>query len=185
MPRIGIANTTAAPTCDATTRFTVWTGMGATMAYPHNSEGLEDWPVTAYLVNGACCTYSTASDYARFVIDVMGHTSRTAGSPQQRFTVSTDIRNEVCGPGGMPMEICPPEVGLGLGWFIFRINGRTFVNHTGSNPGEKALAVFEPATGSGIVILTNGANGNKVINDIVGLVDPGTPFQTFTTALAQ
>jgi CubicO group peptidase (beta-lactamase class C family) len=167
------------------TRFTVWKGMGDVMAYPHDASGNEDWPVTAYRVNGACCTYSTASDYARFLGSVMTAQKRNPGPLRaKRFEIVTDRRNEVCGPGGMPMEICPPEIGVNSGWFVFRIAGRVFVNHTGANPGEKSLAMFEPATGNGLVVLTNGANGNKVIDDILRALDPSSPFLSFTSALA-
>lgn len=166
------------------TRFTVWTGMGKTIAYPHDANGNEDWPVTAYRFNGACCTYSTASDYARFLGSVIAAQKDGGALRTNRFAIAINRRDEVCGPGGMPKEICPPEVAINSGWFVFRIDGRLFVNHTGSNPGEKSLAMFDPATGNGLVVLTNGANGNKVIDDVLRLLDPESPFLTFTGALA-
>jgi CubicO group peptidase (beta-lactamase class C family) len=167
------------------TRMTVWTGMGDQIAFPHNANGQEDWPIGAFVFSAACCTYSTPSDYARFVISVMDGTGISASTRRARFDYGENQRQDICGPGGMPQEICPADLGVKLGWFVFRYPGKTLVNHTGSNPGDKSLAYFDPVTRDGFVAMTNGANGNRAIRDLVAMLEPDTPIMPYLSALAQ
>ena len=65
---------------------------------------------------------------------------------------------------------------MGLGWEIIGINGEIIITHSGSDPGVKALVFFLPRTRMGMVVLTNGENGRKVIREVVRTVYPNPVF---------
>lgn len=111
---------------------------------------------------------TTAEDYARFMLAVMNNEGVSPEIARQRLQYDIDLRDGGCGgENGLPMEACPLSVGMGLGWMVFRYEGETVVNHTGSDWGEQALAFFVPETRSGVVILSNSANGRRVFPQIV------------------
>jgi CubicO group peptidase (beta-lactamase class C family) len=68
-------------------------------------------------------------------------------------------------------------VSWGLGWGIQHTSTGDSIWHWGDNGNYRAFAVGYPAEGCGLVIMTNGKNGQRVINhilrDIVGGEYPG------------
>ena len=57
----------------------------------------------------------------------------------------------------------------GLGYGIFDSNGVTMVGHEGANTGWMAFMAMVPTTGDGLVVLTNGSNGDEVHQQITCL----------------
>ncbi|HZV39039.1 MAG TPA: serine hydrolase domain-containing protein [Pseudoxanthomonas sp.] len=136
-------------------------------AYPHDALGRELWPVLRLDYSAACCLYTTINDYARFVVGVMHDTALSSTLQAQRIATGKNQAREMCDEGeGLSRELCPPRIAMGLGWFVFGYPEQTVVHHTGTNDGERSLALFVPETGLGLVILTNGANGRKLIKDV-------------------
>lgn len=149
---------------------------GGRIAVPHDGEGGVNTPSINEPGEGLASDdlYTTVGDYARFVISVMNNEGVSAEIAQQRLQYSTELTEGDC--GGLPAEICPRGVGMGLGWMVFHYEGETVVNHSGSDAGEQALAFFIPERRTGVVILTNSASGKKLFPLIVEQLYPNQPY---------
>jgi CubicO group peptidase (beta-lactamase class C family) len=110
--------------------------------------------------NAASSLYSSALDYARFLNYVAGLDGASPGS----WTFFTRIRAAV-----------NERLGLywGFGWAVERDpNGHRAGFHWGSNPGFKSFALLDPERKLGLVILTNGDHGLRLVERIVDILDP-------------
>jgi CubicO group peptidase (beta-lactamase class C family) len=79
---------------------------------------------------------------------------------------------ELCAKAGVPAEACSGRGGMGLGWEVLDLGERTLIDHSGSDWGVCTLAFFDPERGIGVVIFTNGDNGQAVIREAVALLYP-------------
>jgi CubicO group peptidase (beta-lactamase class C family) len=118
--------------------------------------------------------YTTAADYARFVISVMNNEGVSPEIARERLEYTTDLRGDDC--AGLSREECPTSIGMGMGWMVFRYEGETIITHSGSDSGEQALAFFIPERRAGLVIITNSANGRRIFPDIAEALYPGLKF---------
>ena len=122
---------------------------------------------------------TTAADYARFLISAMDRQGLTPELAVRRGTVVDDQTGQACGPERLGPDVCPDGLGFGLGWVVSRYPDETIVQHGGADWGERTLGFYVPATRTGIVVFTNGANGMKVIRDVVALLHPNGKFVAF------
>lgn len=164
--------------------FTVQPGFADRIAYPHDGQGRELWPFLRLDFSAACCLYSTAGDYARFVTRVMHDEALSKAIADQRFAVP-DQRAEMCTGDGMDAGVCPPRIGWGLGWMVLGFPGETVIVHTGVNDGERSVAFFVPEKDVGLVILTNGANGARLIRDVTAAAYDNPGYRRITEWLAR
>ena len=67
---------------------------------------------------------------------------------------------------------CSVTAEMGLGWEVETVNGEKILNHDGSDWAVKTLAMFVPSQGIGVVVFTNGENGNAVIRKVVQVLYP-------------
>lgn len=104
----------------------------------------------------------------------MNNQGVSAQIARERLNFATDIRGDDC--GGLASADCPEGIGMGMGWMVFRYAGETVITHSGSDSGEQALAFFIPERRSGLVIITNSANGRRVFPEIAEALYPGHPF---------
>ena len=126
-----------------------------------NGRGLDDLGESA---RAAYSLVTTAGDYAAF----LSHVCEGRGLPE-------DLRAEMLRPQSpAPMEVVrvgdgpvPPPASWGLGWMILDLGPVSLAGHGGSNDEFTAFAGFMPETGDGLVILTNGRNGERMINEIL------------------
>ncbi len=131
------------------------------VAVPADAEGrwlkpsFADKPVASDLM------YTTAVDYAQFLLQVMNDEGITQSVASQRSRVQISLREKMC--QSIKAEVCPDELGMGLGWQVLRFKKKTVFMHTGRDPGVYTFTYLCPTTGSGAVILMNGENGNKVV----------------------
>jgi CubicO group peptidase (beta-lactamase class C family) len=97
---------------------------------------------------------TSVEDYSRFGIAVMEGTG-----------LSKEVFNEMIKPHS---KVSKYE-SFGLGWDIMAnlSNGEYTLFHTGSDAGTRTAIILLPKSGRGLVILTNGDNGNEVIQHIV------------------
>ncbi len=123
--------------------------------------------------------HTTAADYARFMISVMNGEGVTPELAAQRLLVEENQASGLCASGRLPVDACPQGLGFGLGWAVSTYPGETIVHHGGSDWGERALAFWTPETRTGVVVFTNGAEGMKVIRDVVALLYPNSPYVAF------
>lgn len=110
--------------------------------------------------NSAYTLYTTPSDYARFLIEMLGP---EAGSPHS-------LREETITEMLTPQVEIPDSTGTarGLGWAVSTEPSRPFGFHGGSNgTGFRCYSRFRRAEGTGIVIMTNSVSGAAVRDEIV------------------
>jgi CubicO group peptidase (beta-lactamase class C family) len=113
----------------------------------HTGSSAADWLVT------------TISDYTKFGVYVL----RGAGLSKQLYEDMTSP--QVQKDPGFPKE----DNAMGLGWQVIHNlpYGEYVLTHNGSDEGVKTLIMLLPKSKRGIVIMTNGENGKKVISEIL------------------
>ncbi|MFT7776114.1 serine hydrolase domain-containing protein [Roseateles sp.] len=112
---------------------------------------LTDYPMAA------ASLVTTAQDYARFLSLVC-----------KREGLSRAAYDDMLRPQApMPRGESPFSASRGLGWVITYLGGSTRVSHNGSNGEYRAFAGFVPGSGDGVVMLTNGVNGRRLIEALL------------------
>jgi len=118
---------------------------------------------------------TTIGDYAKFVVRVMhkdGLTDKIATEQMistRNLAVPEQLK-KLCAEAKVSSSAdCQGTAGMGLGWEILVLNGKTIINHSGSDWGVHTLVFFLPERQFGMVLFTNGQNGSKVIREIVSL----------------
>ena len=124
--------------------------------------------------DAAYTLYTTADDYARFIVRLMepdqadGFSFAAAMTDEMfRQQVRMDTRDVIDRPGR--------RLGLsahrGLGWVVDATITGDIVYHSGSNQtGFTCYAQFDRKEGSGIVIMTNGKNGSELWSRLISAV---------------
>ena len=124
--------------------------------------------------NAAYTLYTTAEEYAKFIVHVM------RPSPADEFSLSAKMTNEMV---ARQVRMDTREVidrpgrslGLsayrGLGWVIDATIAGDILYHSGSNQtGFTCYSQFNMREGSGIVIMTNGKNGSDLWSRLISAV---------------
>ena len=106
---------------------------------------------------------TTIGDYGRFAAAV----ARGAGLSTMLFqeTCSIQIPKLVASKAPGPSD-------FGLCWRVVKTTHGTALMHGGSDQGVRAAVIVVPQTRDGVVILTNGDNGGKIIEAVVPLFLP-------------
>ena len=104
--------------------------------------------------NAAGSLLTTVSDYLRFVAVMSGRMSGPLeeGLRRQMLTRQIAIR---------------AGLGWGLGWGLEERDGGPLFWHWGDNPGYKNFVMADPATGTAVLVFTNGDNGRPVYERVV------------------
>jgi CubicO group peptidase (beta-lactamase class C family) len=144
----------------------VWTeAIGKQFARPHDREGRalatpkpRATEVARYGAAGGLLT--TATDYAKFLIEVMQSKKSDA------FRLSEASLREMTRPQIQVSEGDGYVVFWGLGWRIVRTAAREFIGHGGENPGFQSTSEICLKNRSGFVILTNGDNGARLLEKL-------------------
>lgn len=152
-----------------------WTPqIGATQATGHGHDGAAQ-PKSKYLhPNAAYSLYTTAGDYARLLVEVMkaerGESSllsRAAAQEMLRHQVEVGARDPIERPGAAQGQ----AVYWGLGWSINGTAQGDIAHHSGANrTGFRSFSQFSPTRGSGLVILTNGTQGDDLWARLVAAI---------------
>ena len=145
----------------------MWTEeLDPTIAGGHNALG-EFLQISRYThPNAAYTLYTSADDYARILIEIMSP-GRTSGNLLSRNSIDTILSHQVVVTSRDPIERPGRARGSGvywsLGWSVNSTARGDIVHHSGSNrSGFRCFCQFHPASGSGIVIMTNGAGGSDL-----------------------
>jgi CubicO group peptidase (beta-lactamase class C family) len=162
------------------TAYTERPWMDGHIAQPNNPDGTWLAPQVASNFVAADLVYTTPTQYASFIEGLMKGTGESPAIRKLRESVLTDRKAELC--VGKLAASCPDEVGMGPGWEVIRIHGKTFLTHTGSDPGVFTLGYFDPNAGSGVVIFTNSGNGPRIILPILRMLDADPDFIAYLAA---
>ena len=162
------------------TAYTERPWMDGHIAEPNNSDGKWLKPQIATNFVAADLVYTTPTEYASFIEGLMNGTRESPAIRKLRESVLTDRRAELC--VGKLAASCPEQVGMGPGWEVIKTHGKTFLMHTGSDPGVFTLGYFDPNARSGVVIFTNSANGPRVILSVLKMLDADPDFIAYLAA---
>jgi CubicO group peptidase (beta-lactamase class C family) len=152
-----------------------WTPqIDAALATGHDDDGAPR-PRARYLhPNAAYTLYTTAGDYARLLVEMLkaerGESallSQAAARQMLHPQVEVTAREPIERPGAAQGQ----AVHWGLGWSLNRTAQGDIAHHSGANrTGFRSFAQFSPARGSGLVILTNGAQGDELWRRLVAAI---------------
>jgi CubicO group peptidase (beta-lactamase class C family) len=123
-------------------------------AHFHDAQGNEfDLPYPMG-VSAADLLFTSIEDYCKFEIDVINGAGLSA-------TLFDDMIE--------PHVKMKEHYAKGLGWEVITDlpDGEYSLEHGGSDPGVKTIAIILPKSKRGIVVLTNGDNGMFVYNNII------------------
>ena len=146
------------------------------LAVPHGPRAEKPLDPVAQAWNGADLLRTTIQDYAKFVVSVMHDEGITREIAAERATLTRDrmkpedLKN-VCSTAGEPGH-CLVTVGMGLGWEVQTVNGEKILDHDGSDWGVRTFVMFIPARAIGVVVFTNGENGEAVIKKVLEVLYP-------------
>ncbi len=126
---------------------------------------------------GADSLRTTVGDYAKFVVSVMHNEWLTPEIAAKRLVstrnqATTEEVKRLCEKAKQDPAYCALSAGMGLGWQVVKHNDVTILDHTGSDPGVKTVAFYLPEKKIGVVALTSGENGQKVIHEVVRVLYP-------------
>jgi len=115
--------------------------------------------------NAAFSLYTTPTDYARFLIEIM-KPDRTAP-----HSLSAETVQAMLAPS---FDTGEDNVWRGLGWAVTVTDDDTYASHSGANgTGFRCYCRFRPAEHRGIVIMTNAIGGADVWQGIMKAVEDG------------
>lgn len=124
----------------------------------HDKDGkelpLEKW----YEAHAANLLLTTVRDYSEFGAHVL-----------EGADLSTDVYEEMVSPHVPPGRASSTGNPFGLCWRLVRdlSNGEYALVHSGKNPGIAAIIVLLPKSKRGVVVLTNGENGEQVYRAVL------------------
>ncbi len=121
--------------------------------------------------------YTTPSDYARFLIAMLKPDRIGRKVAIERNQMQVSAKDQAC--EGARINICPDDVGWGLGWAMMRSGDHNIYWHGGNDKGEATIGWWEPATGRGGVIFTNSAIGDAAFPDIMAAMGADPALVTF------
>jgi CubicO group peptidase (beta-lactamase class C family) len=139
----------------------VWTpAIAEKVALPHDKDGkpMPKKPGTTLNVaryGSAGSLMTTATDYAKFLIEVM------QPKPADAYRLNEATRREML---RSHIEVpAPIKASWALGWQIWHLEMGDLVVHGGDDTGWHSQSAFSPERKTGFVILTNGDNGDSMI----------------------
>lgn len=152
------------------------------IAVPTDSDGRALEPSLRDRFVASDDVHTTATDYARFLIGVAAGQGLTPALAAERGRIQASTRERACPPARA--ATCPDEVGWGLGWDVAAFGDTRVLWHTGADRGEFAFAYIIPATGEGVVILTNSVVGHRIVLPILERAGAEPRFLAYLRAQA-
>lgn len=155
-------------------RYTLTNLNDCSVAIGHNDEGKITKKFLPQKMNAAASLHCTAQDFGRFMSVVM-QTQPNNLSHLAPETVKTMLTPQHHVNDSMPWEKDWPKPAItlnkklswGLGWGIQHTAYGDAIWHWGDNGTYRAFAIGYPHSGEGVVILTNGENGQQVYDSIL------------------
>ncbi len=122
--------------------------------------------------NSAYTLYTTPEEYAKFLVKIMKPVSNENSSLSEKMKeemITPQVGVYIREPIDRPGNALGLSVSWGLGWAIDSTVSGKIIYHSGANrTGFRCYSQFNPAKGSGIVIMTNGLNGSDLWRRIIG-----------------
>ena len=163
------------------TAYTDQPWLAGRIAVPTDASGAALAPHVAKHFNGADLVYTTAGDYAAFMVEVLKDRALSDAIAQERDRVQATTPAKIC-QGDQPSSACPLDDGFGLGWEVMVFKSGTVFLHTGKDDGLFTFAYLDRVTGDGVVILTNSDNGAGVVMPILKATHADAAFVAYLKA---
>jgi CubicO group peptidase (beta-lactamase class C family) len=151
-----------------------WTPqIGAHQATGHGDDGAP-LPKSRYLhPNAAYTLYTSVDDYARLLVEML-KAERGESALLSKSAAHEMLRHQVAGirePVERPGAAQGRASYWGLGWALNGTGQGDIAHHSGANrTGFRSFSQFSPSRGSGLVILTNGTQGDAVWTRLVAAI---------------
>jgi CubicO group peptidase (beta-lactamase class C family) len=132
------------------------------MARPYDDKGAmladrKSTPVQAARYASAGNLHTTASDYAKFLIEVLDP------KPSDAYRLNAASLGEM-----VKSQVKVTDAfSWGLGWSIDTPSKGDIISHSGDNPGYKSLTAASLSRKSAFIILSNGDRGFEIITQVV------------------
>ena len=154
----------------------VWLDAHDSLAsFGHTADGVPRPRAPYTEANAAYTLYITPVGYARILLEIMG--APTGPHSLSAATKATMLAPQHVAPDREPIRRggrSDGEVHFTLGWRLDRTPSGDRYWHSGSNStGFQCYAEFDPATGDGIVIMTNSSSGSPLWRELMDAT--GTP----------
>jgi CubicO group peptidase (beta-lactamase class C family) len=149
------------------------------MARPHDEQGRmmggrKATAIHAARYGSAGELHTTPTDYAKFLIEFIDP------KPSDAFRLSAASLREMVRPHAKVTD----SLSWGLGWAIeHKKTGGDVLNHSGDNPGFKALTAAALEQKSALIVMTNGDRGFGQILAKVVMSEPMQQFLPVTVAI--
>lgn len=109
-------------------------------------------------------TVSSAGDLGRFLLSHLGGAGDVP--PVLRPETAVRMRERVIdAPGGVVQM-----AGSGLGWQTWQSGELAYVRHAGAYDGQSTVIAIDPATSTGLVVMTNSLNGHAAVAQVLDSV---------------
>jgi CubicO group peptidase (beta-lactamase class C family) len=132
--------------------------------------------------SGANNLITTVGDYAAFVVSVMNGERLTKAMAAERLRPASGPQPPLACKIE-PASQCPRALNFALGWIRLDYDHGPVMAFLGLNErqggGERTLVYFDPQKRDGLVVLTSGRNGQRLLLDVVEVVEPGSPLAAF------
>jgi CubicO group peptidase (beta-lactamase class C family) len=132
--------------------------------------------------SGANNLMTTVGDYGAFVVSVMNGDGLTKEMAAQRLRPASGPQPPL-GCKIQPPTVCPRALNFALGWIRLDYDTGPVMAFLGLNDrqggGERTLVYFEPQRRRGAIVLTSGRNGQRLLLDVLEMVDPASPLAAF------
>jgi CubicO group peptidase (beta-lactamase class C family) len=132
--------------------------------------------------SGANNLITTVGDYAAFVLSVMNGDGLTKAMAAERLRPASGPQPPLSCKIE-PASACPRALNFALGWIRLDYERGPIMAFLGLNDrqggGERTLVYFDPQRRSGAVVLTSGRNGQRLLLDVVDVIEPGSALAAF------
>lgn len=164
------------------TSYTLQSSDARAIAQGRDADGKWQLPTIRQRALASDDLYTTARDYARFMISLMDDQGLSSAIAAERGMIQADRREETC--KNIPSELCPEKAGFALGWELLVLNGQRYFMHTGADDGAFALAYWDANNRKGTVILTNSDEGYRVVLPILAQIGANPEYVDLLRAMA-
>lgn len=120
----------------------------------YNADGKPYEKERWYAANASNLVLTTVEDYGKFSVAILNGNF-----------LSPEVQNEMI----QKQALLENGIEVGLGWFMIKnlTHGGYVLYHSGSNRGQNTKILLLPKSKKGIVVFTNGDNGNKICEKII------------------
>jgi CubicO group peptidase (beta-lactamase class C family) len=147
------------------------------VAFPANPSGEFLPPVFAASAVASDLVYAASRDYAKFLIAVSRASRITPELANERVDLNPG-RTYKCVPA--PNYTCP-STGVGLGWEVISFGPEKILMHLGKDQGTFSFSYIDLKSGDGLVLLTNGDAGSRLLTRVLELTTADPKWVKFVS----